>query len=49
MAYTIIRGGRVLDIRVGTADAADILIEDDIARASPPRRIHLHRYGAHLG
>jgi guanine deaminase len=37
MAYTIIRGGLVLDIRAGTADAADILIEDDtICEVGPP-------------
>jgi 5-methylthioadenosine/S-adenosylhomocysteine deaminase len=32
MAYTILRGGRVLDIAVGTAEFADILIEDDTIR-----------------
>src|SRR6478752_4085316 len=32
MAYTIIRGGLVLDIRAGTAELADILIEDDTIR-----------------
>src|SRR5215471_798069 len=32
MAYTILRGGRVLDIAAGTADFADILIEDDTIR-----------------
>ena len=36
MAYTIIRGGLVLDIRAGTADAADILIEDDTIRELGP-------------
>src|SRR4051812_25513567 len=36
MAYTIIRGGRVLDIRAGTADPADILIEDDTIRELGP-------------
>src|SRR3954447_22536441 len=36
MAYTIIRGGRVLDIRAGTADTADILIEDDTIRELGP-------------
>ena len=36
MAYTIIRGGLVLDIRAGTADAADILIEDDTIREVGP-------------
>jgi guanine deaminase len=32
MAYTIVRGGLVLDIRAGTAEAADILIEGDTIR-----------------
>ena len=32
MAYTILRGGRVLDIAAGTADPADVLIEDDTIR-----------------
>jgi guanine deaminase len=32
MAYTMIRGGRVLDIDRGTAEPADILIEDDTIR-----------------
>jgi 5-methylthioadenosine/S-adenosylhomocysteine deaminase len=32
MAYTIVRGGRVLDIAAGTAEPADILIEDDTIR-----------------
>ena len=32
MAYTIVRGGRVLDIAAGTAAAADILIEGDTIR-----------------
>jgi 5-methylthioadenosine/S-adenosylhomocysteine deaminase len=36
MAYTIVRGGRVLDIRAGTADPADILIEDDTIRELGP-------------
>src|SRR3954452_24240898 len=36
MAYTIMRGGRVLDIRAGTADTADILIEDDTIREVGP-------------
>ena len=36
MAYTIIRGGRVLDIRAGTAEPADILIEDDTIRELGP-------------
>src|SRR5713226_6044655 len=32
MAYTILRGGLVLDIRAGTAEPADIVIEDDTIR-----------------
>ena len=32
MGYTILRGGRVLDIAAGTAALADILIEDDTIR-----------------
>ena len=36
MAYTIIRGGWVLDIRAGTAEPADILIEDDTIREIGP-------------
>ena len=36
MAYTVLRGGRVLDIRAGTADPADILIEDDTIREIAP-------------
>src|ERR1051325_2602078 len=36
MAYTIIRGGRVLDIAKGTADFADILVEDDTIREIGP-------------
>src|SRR5499427_10615712 len=32
MAFTILRGGRVLDIAAGTAELADILIEDDTIR-----------------
>src|SRR5438045_1056422 len=37
MAYTIIRGGRVLDIEKGTAAPADILIRDDtIAEIGAP-------------
>ena len=32
MPYTIIRGGRVLDIDRGTAEPADILVEDDTIR-----------------
>jgi cytosine/adenosine deaminase-related metal-dependent hydrolase len=37
MSYTVVRGGRVLDIRAGTAEPADILIEDDrIRELGPP-------------
>jgi 5-methylthioadenosine/S-adenosylhomocysteine deaminase len=36
MAYTILRGGRVLDIGRGTAEPADILIEDDTIREIGP-------------
>jgi guanine deaminase len=36
MAYTILRGGLVLDIRSGTAAPADILIEDDTIREIGP-------------
>src|SRR6516165_3183429 len=36
MAYTILRGGRVLDIAAGTADYGDILIEDDTIREIGP-------------
>ena len=32
MAYTILRGGRVLNIAADTAEPADILIEDDTIR-----------------
>ena len=32
MAYTILRSGRLLDIAAGTAEFADILIEDDTIR-----------------
>src|SRR5205085_6330997 len=32
MAYTMLRGGRVLDIAAGTAEPADILVEDDTIR-----------------
>ena len=32
MTHTILRGGRVLDIAAGTAEPADILIEDDTIR-----------------
>src|SRR3984893_18048581 len=36
MAHMIIRGGRVLDIAAGTAELADILIEDDTIREIGP-------------
>src|SRR5436190_15214715 len=36
MAYTIVRGGRVLDIAAGTAELADILVEDDTIREIGP-------------
>jgi 5-methylthioadenosine/S-adenosylhomocysteine deaminase len=36
MAYTILRGGLVLDIRAGTAAPLDILIEDDTIRELGP-------------
>src|ERR1700720_3763857 len=36
MPHTIIRGGRVLDIGRGTAEPADILIEDDTIRELGP-------------
>jgi guanine deaminase len=36
MAYTVLRGGLVLDIGAGTADPADILIEDDTIREVGP-------------
>ena len=36
MAFTILRGGRVLDIAAGTADLADILVEDDTIREIGP-------------
>jgi 5-methylthioadenosine/S-adenosylhomocysteine deaminase len=36
MAYTILRGGRVLDIAAGTAELADILIEGDTIREIGP-------------
>ena len=32
MAFTIVRGGRVLDIAAGIAEPADVLIEDDTIR-----------------
>ena len=36
MPHTIIRGGRVLDIATGTAELADILVEDDTIREIGP-------------
>jgi guanine deaminase len=36
MSWTILRGGRVLDIAAGTADFADILIENDTIREIGP-------------
>src|ERR1700680_5284527 len=37
MSHTIVRGGLVLDIAKGTAEPADILIEDDtIRKIGPP-------------
>ena len=36
MSYTMIRGGRVLDIDRGTAEPADILVEDDTIREIGP-------------
>jgi guanine deaminase len=36
MAYTILRGGLVLDIRAGAAEPADILIADDTIRELGP-------------
>jgi len=36
MGYTVLRGGRVLDIAAGTADPADILIDGDTIREIGP-------------
>jgi 5-methylthioadenosine/S-adenosylhomocysteine deaminase len=36
MTHTILRGGRVLDIAAGTAEFADVLIEDDTIRQIGP-------------
>ncbi|HXP04669.1 MAG TPA: amidohydrolase family protein [Stellaceae bacterium] len=36
MGYTILRGGRVLDIAAGTAEVADILIDGDTIREIAP-------------
>ncbi|MGE0260976.1 MAG: amidohydrolase family protein, partial [Alphaproteobacteria bacterium] len=36
MAYTVLRGGLALDIAAGTADPADILIEEDTIREIGP-------------
>src|SRR5262252_7242420 len=58
MAFTILRGGRVLDIAAGTAELADILIEDDTIREigapgcpAPPQAVEVsaHRRLLHPG
>jgi len=36
MAFSILRGGRMLDIAAGTAEPADILVEDDTIREIGP-------------
>src|ERR1700751_21370 len=36
MAFSILRGGRVLDIAAGTAEPADILVQDDTIREIGP-------------
>src|ERR1700746_996515 len=36
MAFSILRGGRVLDIAAGTAEPADILVQDDAIREIGP-------------
>jgi 5-methylthioadenosine/S-adenosylhomocysteine deaminase len=48
MGFTIVRGGLVLDIGVGTAEPADILIEDDTIREigapgcpAPPQAVEI--------
>jgi guanine deaminase len=48
MAFTILRGGRVLDISAGTLEAADVLIENDTIReigapgcAAPPQAVEV--------
>ena len=46
MAYTILRGGRVLDIAAGTAEPADILIEDDTIREIGPPGLRRAAEGA---
>ena len=48
MAYTIMRGGLVLDIRAGTAEPADILIEDDTIRELGPPGLAGARGGARI-
>src|SRR5215469_10625292 len=58
MAFTILRGGRVLDISAGTLEAADVLIENDTIReigapgcAAPPQAVEVsaHRRLLHPG
>src|SRR6516165_9892045 len=58
MAFTILRGGRVLDISAGTVEAADVLIENDTIReigapgcAAPPQAVEVsaHRRLLHPG
>ena len=41
MAFTVIRGGRVLDIAAGTADVADILVEGDTIREIGPWTVEM--------
>jgi cytosine/adenosine deaminase-related metal-dependent hydrolase len=36
MAFSMLRGGRVLDIAAGAAEPADILVEDDTIRGIGP-------------
>jgi hypothetical protein len=36
MAFSILRGSRVLDIAAGTAEPADILVEDDAIQENGP-------------
>src|SRR5262252_4986868 len=58
MAFTILRGGRVLDISAGPAEAADVLIDNDTIReigapgcAAPPQAVEVsaHRRLLHPG
>jgi 5-methylthioadenosine/S-adenosylhomocysteine deaminase len=58
MTWTILRGGRLLDIAAGTGEFADLLIEDDTIReiglpglAAPPGAVQLsaHRRLLHPG